>query len=44
MTVVYLDPENMHIETMISIVYNLEAEIFIEICFYMATILKIQYE
>ena len=40
-TVVFLDPENTSLDTKISIVYNLETDILIEVCFYMAAIMKI---
>ena len=43
-TFVYLDPENIFLVTKISIVCHLVTKILIEIRFYMAAILKIQYD
>ena len=39
----FLDPENIRLDTKISIVYHLEAEILIAICFYMVANLKIKF-
>jgi hypothetical protein len=39
---VFLDPENVCLDTKIMILSGLEAEIVIDICFYMVAILKIQ--
>ena len=42
-TLLLIDPENICLDTKFLIVCYLEAEILIEICFYLAAILKIQY-
>ena len=42
-TAVFFDLENIYLYTKISIVCHLEAEILIEMGFYMEAILKIQY-